>query len=560
MRSTPGLTSAPDQTRLVDGRRIRLTTLAFIGGFSVIALKLASLAVFPPEGYGHVVRAAGEVGQPRPDILDRNGQVLATDIQVASLFADPRQVLDIEDSLDQLSLIFPDTDAPKLAKRLASKKSFVWLRRGLTPKQQADVHNLGLPGFGFISETRRVYPAGRTLSHLVGHVNIDNAGMSGIEKYIDDRDPLAHTGLSAPVRPAPVKLAVDIRVQHAMRDELIKSIEKFDAIAAAGIILDAKSGEVVAMVSLPDFDPHNPKEALIADRINRIGKGVFELGSMFKTYTTAMVLDEGKVDLNGGYDASAPIRVGRFRIRDFHGKNRYLSVPEIFIYSSNIGAAKMALDVGVEGHQEFLRKLGLLNRLITELPESARPLVPKPWRPVSSMTIAFGHGLGVTPLQAAAAGSALFNGGTLITPTFLQRTDEEADLLEKRVISESTSEAMRYLMRLNGIKGTGRRAQVKGYRVGGKTGTAEKAGPKGYQRNKLLNTFLATFPTDDPQYVVLILLDEPKGLKETFGHATAGWNVAPTVANIIRRVAPMLGVDSDEVREGYDAEFILAAN
>ena len=550
----------PSHSRsVIDGRRIRLAALAFIGGFSVIAMRLTTLAVFPPEDYGQVVRAAEEVGKPRPDILDRNGQVLATDIQVASLFADPRRVLDIEDSVDQLSMVLPDIDAKTVRRRLGLKKSFVWLERGLTPKQQSDIHNLGLPGFGFISETRRVYPAGRTLSHLVGHVDVDNVGMAGMEKHIDDRNPFAKIGLSARVKPAPFKLAVDVRVQHSLRDELEKAMKKFSAIAAAGVILDAKSGEVVAMSSLPDYDPHVPKEALIPNRINRIGKGVFELGSMFKTYTVAMGLDSGKVGLEGGYDASHPIRVGRFRIRDFHGKHRYLTIPEIFIYSSNIGAAKIALDVGIDGHKAFMKKLGLLDRVVTELPESARPLVPNPWRPVNTMTIAFGHGLGVTPLQAAAAGAALVNGGKLMIPTFLPRTPQEASILAKQVIKPETSDAMRYLMRLNGVKGTGRRAQVEGYRVGGKTGTAEKASRNGYQRNKLLNTFIATFPTDDPQYVVLILLDEPKGTKETFGHATSGWNTAPTVANIIRRVAPMLGVERDDDMEADGAELLLAA-
>ena len=550
---------APNSSSVIDSRRIRLAALAFIGGFSVIALRLTTLAIFPPEDYGQVIQAAQEMGKPRPDILDRNGQVLATDIQVASLFADPRRVLDIADAVDQLALVLPDINRNAIARRLAAKKSFVWLERGLTPKQQADIHNLGLPGFGFVSETRRVYPAGRTLSHLVGHVNIDNVGMAGIEKFIDDRDPLAKTGLSARVKPAPVRLSVDLRVQYALRDELEKSMVKFSAIAAAGIILDVKSGEVVAMSSLPDYDPHVPKEALIPDRINRISKGVFELGSMFKTYTIAMALDSGKVTLDGGYDASQPIKVGRFRIRDYRGKNRFLTIPEIFIYSSNIGAAKAALDVGIEGHIAFLKKLGMLDRLVTELPESAKPLVPNPWRPVNSMTIAFGHGLGVTPLQAAAAGAALFNGGRLMTPTFLPRTAEEASILATQVLKPETSDAMRYLMRLNVVKGTGRRAQVDGYRVGGKTGTAEKAGRGGYQTEKLLNTFIATFPTDDPQYVVLLLLDEPKGTKETFGFATAGWNVTPTVANVVRRVAPMLGVQSDEAIGAQEPELLLAA-
>lgn len=540
-------------------RRIRFVALAFMGGFSLIAGRLFDLALFPPEDTGQVARASQQVNTHRPDIFDRNGAMVATDIQVASLFADPRRVVDIGDTVDQLMLVMPELDRAQIRERLGAKRAFVWLKRGLTPRQKAEIHNLGMPGLGFIDETRRVYPAGPVLAHVVGHVNVDNAGQSGIEKHLDLRAGGRSTGLSAPAKPGPVTLSVDLRVNHAMRDELAQAMETFSAKAAAGVIMDVETGEVVALSSLPDFDPHKPADALKPDRINRITKGLYELGSTFKTFTTAMALDTGVATLETSYDARTPIRVGRHTINDFHAKSRFLTLPEIFIYSSNIGSAKMALDVGTDGHQAFLRRLGMLDRLRSEIPETGVPLVPDPWREVSSMTIAFGHGLSVTPLHAAAAAAALVNGGKLVPPTFVRRTPAEAALFAEQVLHEDTSRKMRYLMRLNVNKGTARKAAVEGFRVGGKTGTAEKAGARGYDRNRLLTTFIGCFPADSPRYVVVILLDEPKGTKETFGHATSGWNAAPTVAAIIRRVAPMLGVAPDSISDSAPAEVLLAA-
>jgi cell division protein FtsI (penicillin-binding protein 3) len=541
-------------------RRVRVVAWGFALGFALIAGRLADLAAFPPAEPGPVIEAAKQFGRARPDLLDRNGTILATDIEVASLFADPARIGDAEDTVDQLALLLPDLDRAAVVKRLKSDKRFEWIKRGLTPRQKAEVHNLGLPGLGFVNETRRVYPAGRTMSHVIGHVNVDNVGMAGMEKYVDDQEMAKRFGLTGPAKPGPITLSVDLRVEHAMRNELVRAMETYKAKAAAGIILDARTGEVMALSSLPDYDPQNPKEALEPDRINRIAKGVFELGSTFKAFTVAMALDTGTSTLETVYDARSAIRVGRYSIGDYHAKSRYLTLTEIFVYSSNIGAAKMALDVGMEGHQAFLKRIGMLDRIKTELPETAEPLVPKPWLPISTMTIAFGHGLGVTPLHAAVASAALVNGGRLMPPTFLKRTAAEADMFARQVIEPDTSRELRYLMRLNVEKGTARRAAVKGYRVGGKTGTAEKAGPNGYDRNKLLTTFIAAFPSEDPAYVAIVLLDEPKGSKETYGYATSGWNAAPTMANIIARVGPMLGVAPDNEMDELGAVFLLAAN
>ena len=297
------------------------------------------------------------------------------------------------------------------------------------------------------------------------------------------------------------------------------------------------------MVSEPDYDPNNPREANDPTRINRLTTGVYEMGSTFKVFTVAMALDSGKVNLNSSFDARASLRYGRFTIHDDHPMARNLSVPEIFTYSSNIGAARMALAGGVEAHQQFLRKLGQLDRLRTELPESAEPIVPKRWGELNTVTIAFGHGLSVAPLQAVMGVAATMNGGLLLPPTFLKRSREEALKLGKQVLKPETSQMMRYLMRLNAEKGTGTKANVTGYYIGGKTGTAEKVVNGRYSKTKLLTDFMAVLPADKPRYLILIMLDEPRPAPGTFGFATAGWNAAPTAANVIGRVAPLLGIE-----------------
>ncbi|MGZ8329512.1 MAG: peptidoglycan D,D-transpeptidase FtsI family protein [Rhodoplanes sp.] len=524
--------------------RIGLAVLCFAFVYFVIAARLVLFAVAPDS---HVARRAGSsdaVATARPEILDRNGEVLATDVRVPSLFAEPRRIIDVDEAVELLTAVMPDLDTSELRERLGSKRGFAWLKREIKPKQQQEVHRLGIPGVGFLNENKRVYPNGREVSHLIGHVNIDNQGIAGLEKWLDGRGlaDLHRAGFASDRQQQPLELAVDLRVQHALRDELTAAAEKFKAKASAGVILDVRSGEVIAMVSHPDYDPNNPKEALDPNRINRLTTGVFEMGSTFKALTVGMALDSGKVTLNSSFDARGALHYGKFAINDYHAQRRVLTVPEIFTYSSNIGAAKMALAVGVEGHKSFLRKIGQLDRLRTELPESAEPLVPKRWGELNTVTIAFGHGLSVAPLQALMGFGALMNGGYLIPPTFLKRSEEEARAVAKRVIKRETSIAMRYLMRLNAEKGSGSKADVKGYYVGGKTGTAEKVVGGRYSKTKLLCDFIAVMPADEPRYLVLIMLDEPQPLPETHGYATSGWNAAPTAAKVIERIAPMLGL------------------
>ena len=533
-----------DRTRKSQAR-LGLAILAFALVYAIIAFRLVLYATTADT---HMVRRGGStdaVATARPDILDRNGEILAIDLKTPSLFAEPRRIIDPDEATELLAAVLPDLDSREVRDRLASKRGFAWLKRDITPAQQQEVYRLGIPGIGFLTENKRVYPNSNEFSHIVGYVNIDNQGMGGIEKWIDDRGlaDLHHAGFGIDREQEPVRLGVDLRVQHALHDELVAARDTFKADAVAGIVLDVRTGEVVSMVSIPDYNPNNPREALEPSRINRLTTGVYEMGSTFKALTIAMALDSGKVTLNSSFDARGSLRYGHFNISDYHAQNRVLTVPEIFTYSSNIGAAKVALSQGVEKHQAFLSKVGQLDRLRTELPESAEPLVPKPWGELNTVTISYGHGLSVAPLQSVMGVAAMVNGGYLITPTFLKRTPAEARAIAKRVVKPETSADMRYLMRLNAEKGTATKADVKGFYVGGKTGTAEKVINGRYAKHRLMTDFMAVLPADEPRFLLLIMLDEPKPTAETHGFATSGWNAAPVAAKVITRIAPLLGLE-----------------
>jgi cell division protein FtsI (penicillin-binding protein 3) len=525
--------------------RIGLTILAFAAVYSIIAARLVMFALASNSHSVHRVVSSDAIATARPDILDRNGEVLATDVRVPSLYAEPRRLIDVDEAVELLTADLPDLDATELRERLSSKRSFVWLKRDITPEQERDIYRQGLPGIGFLNENKRDYPNGAEVSHLIGHVDIDNEGIAGIEKWLDGQGlaALHMAGLATDRLQNPVQLAVDLRVQHALRDELVAARAKFSALAAAGLVLNVRTGEVVALVSEPDYDPNNPREALDPSRINRLTTGVYEMGSTFKAFTVAMALDSGKVTLKSSFDAHSPLHYGKFDIHDFEPQQRALTVPEIFTYSSNIGAARIAMAMGVDAHKAFLKKMGQLDRLRTELPESAEPIVPKRWSELNTMTIAFGHGLSVAPLQAAMGVAALMNGGILIPPTFLKRTEAEAQALGTRVIKPETSEIMRYLMRLNVEKGTAEKADVPGYYIGGKTGTADKVVFGRYSKNKVLTDFMAVLPADQPRYLVLIMLDEPHATPETHGFTTSGWNAVPTGGAVVARIAPLLGIE-----------------
>lgn len=535
--------------------RLWMAIACFVGIYGVIGGKLVYFGVIGGENEDSAGPAVHQLAS-RPDILDRNGEILATDIKTASLYAEPRKIVDPDETVEMLATVLPDLDWEATYKRLKSGAGFVWVKRGLTPKQQSQIMALGVPGIGFRTEKRRFYPGGPTASHILGLVNVDNQGIAGMEKYIDSQGltDLRSVGLATGQSLEPVRLSIDIRVQHIMRDVLVKAMERYRAIAAGAVVLNVKTGEVIAMSSVPDFDPNNPVHALDKDRLNRMSAGTYEMGSTIKSFTTAMALDSGKFTLQSKLDASRPLVFGRQTIRDFHGKGRWLTLPEVFIFSSNIGSGREADAVGIEGHRAFLKKIGLLDRMQTELPEVARPVEPRVWKKVHSMTISFGHGMMTTPLQTAVGAAALMNGGKLMEPTFLMRTQAEADKVAKQVIHPQVSADMRYLYRLNATAqgGSGKRATVPGYRVGGKTGTAEKVVHGRYSKDVRFNAFLASFPMDDPTYVVLTIIDEPKPEEGKFS-ATAGLNAAPMVSEIIRRSASFLGVKPDFQLEAQPA-------
>lgn len=517
--------------------RLRVTALIFAAAFLGVAARLVDVALSGDRVVtGTNASKLQDSRIERRDIVDRNGVLLATNLTTASLHVDPRKVLDVEESLDKIIAVLPDLDREVLRRKVTGSHHFAWIKRNLTPREQNAIHNLGLPGFAFEREQRRVYPLARLFAHVVGFAGIDNYGLAGIERSIDDR-------LRIPaVRPArPLEMTLDTRFQHLVREELLRGVRQFQAIAAVGIVLDVESGEVRAMVSLPDFDPNNIGSDDKNARFNRATQGVYEMGSTFKLFTAAMALDSGTVSLEDGYDASEPLQVGRYTIRDFHGKGRWLSVPEIVMYSSNIGAAKMARDVGTARQQEFLARLGLLERVPIELDEVEHPLLPTTWYGLNTMTIAYGHGLAVTPLQLASAVAALVNGGVLRPPTLFRRPDGSAPP-GVRVISLETSADLRKLMRLVVVHGTGRKAESMGYLVGGKTGTAEKVESGGYREDASISSFVGAFPMDGPRFVVMVIFDEALSADAVRQHVGGGWTAAPVVGKIISRLGPLAGI------------------
>lgn len=533
--------------------------------FATLSGRLVTFGLNPAEQVEKVAATSAVLEKPRADIVDRNGAIMATDIKVPSLFANPRKIENVEETLDQLALVFPDLNWSQMRKRLNSNSRFAWIKREITQEQKLQMHELGIPGLFFTEEKKRLYPSNNLASHVLGFVNIDHDGKAGLENFINfyKTEKIAdYKQEDAGKIYQPLVSSLDLGVQYVVHDEVSKAVEKFSAIAGWGVVMDIHTGEVISMVSLPDYDPNVPKQALIKDNMNRTIGGVFELGSIFKLLTSGMGLDYGVTTLEGGYDASHPLSVGRGKfIGDYHGKKRWLTVPEIFKYSSNIGTAKMALAVGKDRQQEFLKKIRLLDKLETEIPGAGIPQYPKPnrWKRVSTMTISFGHGISVSPVQMVAAASAMMNGGYYVPPTFVKRSLEEAEYYRERVIKPQTSHDLVGLMRLNVLEGSGKQAEVKGYFVGGKTGTADKPINGRYSKTKLIASFLSVFPTNKPKYMMLISLDEPKGLPETHDYKTAGWNAAPTTGKIIERIAPLLGIAPRFDNLEIDGTNLLAA-
>ncbi len=530
-------------------RRINVVIVVMAATFAAIAVRLVQFGVevrqISIEG-----REVSAIEASRPAIIDRNGLEMAVDVRVPSLYAEPRRIVDVEEAALALRQVLPEIDLQWLRNRLTGDKGFVWIKRELTPALADEIMQLGLPGIGFLTESRRVYPAGEEAAHILGGVNIDNQGIAGIERSID-ADGIAELqsfGLARGQAMTPVRVTVDMRVQHAMYAELTDALTRYKSIAAASIMLDATTGEVLAMVSLPDFDPNEPATALLEGRYNRITAGNFELGSVVKTVSFAAALDSGAVSLLDSFDATKPVRFGRFAINDFRGQNRVLTVPEIFRYSSNVGTIQMVQQLGKENYRAFFGRIGFDQPIVTELPEMTPPKVPAQFSEIAAATASFGHGFSVSPLHMARALAAFVNGGNLIDPTFYPRSEAQALAGARMVISRETSDRLRYLLRLNAMVGSGTRMNgiAAGYRVGGKTGTAEKVVNGRYGTGKNLNVFVTAFPMEAPRYVMLVMLDEAEPENPQSGN-TAGWNAGEASGRIIARVAPMLKVVPDPV-------------
>lgn len=543
-RSSAAPSSRRDETLQLDGSakraidtgrtRLLVAGALFSVAFLVIVVRLVTVTLLSD---GAEPRVADMPAQPprieRGEIVDRNGIVLATNLTTASLYANPQQIIDPEEVVSGLSQVFPDLNRATLLTKLTSGRSFEWIKRNLTPRQQYSVNRLGLPGLYFQREERRVYPQGRLTAHVIGFTDIDSRGLAGVEQSFDDVLRDGHRQ---------VTLSLDLRVQNILHEELSGAIADFSAIGGCGMVLDVATGELIAMVSLPDFDPNSAGAAPDEARFNRNTLGVYEMGSTFKIFNTAMALDAGVVTLQDGYDTRKPIRIGGFTINDFKPKNRWLSVPEIFMYSSNIGSARMAEQAGTALQKDYMARLGMLKPVRLELPELGAPIYPADWKPINTLTVAYGHGIAVTPLHLLNGVAATIDGGIYRPMTIMKRASTEA-APGRRVVSEETSAQMRKLLRLVVQAGTGKTADAPGYLVGGKTGTADKQQGRRYSSNARVASFVAAFPMNAPRYAILIMVDEPKPNAKSHGYATGGWVAAPAVGRVVQRMAPLVGLE-----------------
>ena len=483
----------------------------------------------------------------RSDITDRNGVLLARSLNTASLSANPKLIPDKDIVARDIARIFPDMSYADILKKLQGDGSFVWIKRNLTPAQQSAILEAGHPGLQFSTEARRVYPQGALSAHIVGLSDIDGKGLAGIERNFD-----------APLKDGKrtIQLTLDIRLQHIMRRELQSAIREFRATGGAGAIMDVNTGEILAAVSLPDFDPNDIRKEDRKNMFNRLTQGVYEMGSTFKIFSTAAFIELRNPSMGQTFDARDPIKIGKFSIRDFHPENRHLTIPEIFMHSSNIGAARMAESIGTDALKNFYSDLGLMDQVPIDIREVGSPLIPNPWYPIDTLVASYGHSMAVTPIQTISAVASIVNGGILVRPLLvldpLQEREKKRAQSDVRVVSAETSHRMRQLMRLVVTEGTAKSADVPGFQVGGKTGTAQKHEGKGYNADKRLSSFIGMFPSNAPRYAVMIMVDEPKATKATYGYATGGWVAAPAAARVIRAMVPVLGLVPEDTEAAKD--------
>jgi cell division protein FtsI (penicillin-binding protein 3) len=510
----------------IASRRILMCAVAFGFVFSLMGFRLIAVALGPDDGR-HARTATFDDAGERREIVDRNGVLLASNLPLRALEIAGSEIWEAEETATKVAAIVPSVDAADLTRKLEQGR-YVEIRERLTPEQERAVFELGLPGVRFSTRIERFYPQGPTAAHLVGHLEPGKGGVAGLERYLNGQP-----------GSEPLAASIDIRAQEIVEQELAAALRKFNAKAAMGAVMDVATGEVLALASLPDFDPNRPGAAPAENRRNRAVYDRYELGSALKLLTGAAALDAGTAREGSTYDARGVYKVADKVIRDFHGENRVLKFSEVIQYSSNIGAARMAKDLGTERLRSSLKAAGLLDTLPIELAERRAPELPWQWGPVETATISYGHGISITPLHLLAATSSIVNGGVWRSPTFVR---QDAPAAGRRIFKAETSAAMRRVMRAVVTGGTASLAETPGYFSIGKTATAEKPARGGYDADARISTFVGAFPGYAPRYAVLVTLDEPQPVDGTFGYATAGWNAAPTYARIAERLAPVLGV------------------
>ncbi len=538
-----------DKSRMRAEGRLLVLGVFFACAFGVIGLRMGTLAASEP----HEPRAAAtgaNITAGRADILDRNGRILATNLTTHALYAQPPHMIDKNRAARELVTIFPDLDEAKLVRQFTGSRKFIWIRKKISPEQMQAVHDIGDPGLMFGSREMRLYPNGKLAAHILGGASFGREGVqsaevigtAGVEKSYDDflRDPTLDG--------QPLQLSIDMTIQAATREVLWGGMKLMNAKGAAAVLMDVHTGEVVSMVSLPDFDPNTRPRVLTegdasdSPLFNRAVQGVYELGSVFKIFTAAQALEVGLVNPSTMINTKGPLRWGKFRIRDFHNYGAQLSMSDVIVKSSNIGTANVAIKIGVKRQREFLASLGLLEATPIELIEAAgaKPLLPPNWSELSTMTISYGHGLSTSPLHLATAYSSVLNGGYRVKPTLLRQNGPRKG---EPIVSERTSAQARSMLRQVVVRGTASFGEVEGYAVGGKTGTADKPKPSGgYYKEKVVATFASVFPAHDPKYVLVVTLDEPVETSGRKPRRTAGWTAVPVAAEMIRRVAPLLGL------------------
>ena len=560
----------PEKARQRSERRLKVTAACFLAGFAVIGFKMGAISASEAREPQTGGLAGAGIVSDRADITDREGRVLATNVNAVALYAQPHKMVDPAEAALGLSEIFPDMDPELWTKRFTGGSKFYWLKGNISPEQQQAVHDMGEPGLLFGRREMRVYPNGPLASHILGGARYGEQdvraaeikGVAGVEAVFDDY-------LSDPAREgAPLRLSIDLSVQSTLERVLHSGMKLMSAKGAAAILMDIRTGEIVSMVSLPDFDPNDrPAVLTTGDRgddplFNRAVQGVYELGSTFKIFTAAQSLELGLTGAQTLIDTTGPLRQGRFRIRDFHDYGPRLSVTDVIVKSSNVGTARMALAIGAERQQDFLRSLGFFEPTPVELTEApgAKPIVPQKWPDISTMTISYGHGLSASPLHLATAYATLLGGGTRVTPTLLAR--DEAMAPGPRVVSERVSAEARHMLRQVVTRGTASLMEVQGYQVAGKTGSADKPSPTGgYYDDKTITTFAGVFPAQDPRYVIVVTLDEPKIFAADEERRTAGWTAVPVASEIVRRAAPLLGLrpDYDPAADAFGAYLTQAS-